>query len=360
MSLESTIAGTRAGVGLFEMDHRGLLEVAGEDRVRWLDGMISGDVEALAKAESGAGCRALLLTNRGAIIADLHVARIDDVFLLESLASAIPRIREALERLLIADDVELRDRSRDFAVLGLEGPRATERLRRVTGGDFVGLARESWTRTKIAGCEVLVAAFGFSGESAYQLRMKPKERARVEKALVEAGAEDGSVRGDLEALEVLRVEAGIPLLGAELDEEVLPPEARLEDAISTEKGCYVGQEIVARLRARGQVRHLLVGLRLEASVPPPADTKLRVDGRVTGELTSIVRSPTQGVIALGYVRREHAEPGTCVEFEFEGESGIGRVVALPFVEGTRVEEDRDPGTKSGEPGRSDPPPTATL
>jgi len=152
----------------------------------------------------------------------------------------------------------------------------------------------------------------------------------VEEALFAAAEALGPpalVRGTSEALEILRVEAGIPLLGQELDDDVLPPEARLERAIATNKGCYVGQEIIARLRARGQVNHLLVGLRLEGADLPAVGTKLSAAGRETGEITSVARSPSQGPIALGYVRREHAAEGTEVDLD----GGRARVAALPFV-----------------------------
>jgi aminomethyltransferase len=164
--------------------------------------------------------------------------------------------------------------------------------------------------------------------------MHPDDRGRVEEALAAAAKGEMLVHGSFEALEILRVEAGLPALGSELDEEVLPPEARLERAISTSKGCYVGQEIVARLRARGQVNHLLVGLRLESPLLPDVGTKLSVDGRTTGELTSVVLSPSEGPIALGYVRREHAEVGT--QIEIAGQRA--RIAALPFVEGLPVAE----------------------
>ena len=326
MSIEEIVRGTRRGVGLFDMSHRGLLEVRGEDRVRWLDGMISGDVEALEAEAVGAGCYATLLTNRGAIVADMHVGRFEDVYLLESLGSEVSRIKETLERYVIADDVTLVDRSGAQDVLGLEGPEATRVLEEVTSGAIAGLSPEHWLETRVDGRDVLIAAFGWSGEAAYQLRMDPADRAAIEERLSEASV-GRLVRGDAEALEVLRVEAGIPALGAELDEEVLPPEARLERAISTSKGCYVGQEIVARLRARGQVNHLLVGFRIDATSSPAADTPLTSEGRATGEFTSVVRSPSEGLIGLGYVRREHAVPGTSVEFE----GGRADVVDLPFV-----------------------------
>lgn len=345
MSVEEIVSRTRSGVGLFDMAHRGLIEVRGADRVRWLDGMISGDVEALESAASGAGCYATLLTNRGAIVADLHVARIDESFLLESLRSEISRIIETLERYVIADDVELRDCSEEYACLGLEGPQAPALLEKITGGDIANLEPECWAESRIADRKVLVAAFGFSGESAYQLRMKPSDRRAIEEALKANSKDKGFVRGNPEALEVLRVEAGIPALGAELDEDVLPPEARLERAISINKGCYVGQEIVARLRARGQVNHLLVGLRIDSSTLPPSGAELSADGRVTGELTSIVLSPTEGPIALGYVRREHAAAGTAVEFD----GGRASVATLPFVASAAVEESTRTRSQSADP-----------
>jgi folate-binding protein YgfZ len=329
VNLENIVATTRTSVGLYDMAHRGLIEVRGSERERWLDGMISGDVQALSSAESGAGCYATLLTNRGAIVADMHVARIGEYFLLESLRSAVPHICETLERYIIADDVALVDRSDDYSNLGLEGPLSRSLLDSVSGGAVASLEPECWTEATIADRDVLIAAFGFSGEAGFQLRIAPDARPAVEEAL-RGAANEGEIalaEGSFEALEALRVEAGIAALGAELDEEVLPPEARLEHAISTTKGCYVGQEIVARLRSRGQVNHLLVGLTLEGPALPAPGAKLTVEGRKSGELTSVVRSPTMGSIALGYVRREHSTEGTRVDVE----GGLARVVSLPFV-----------------------------
>ena len=334
MNSGEIVRGTRVGVGLFDMAHRGLLEVRGEDRVRWLDGMISGDVQALERAASGAGCYATLLTNRGAIIADLHVARFVDSYLLESLRSEMPRILETLERYVIADDVALADRSAEFATLGLEGPEAPAVVERATNGQIAELQAEHWVESTIGDRTVLVAGFGFSGESGFQLRMKADDREGVEEALASAAKGETLVHGNFEALEILRIEAGLPALGAELDEEVLPPEARLERAISTSKGCYVGQEILARLRARGRVNHLLVGLRLESPALPMVGAELMANGRVTGELTSVALSPTEGPIALGYVRREHAETGTQIELD----GARARIAALPFVAGLAVAE----------------------
>ena len=341
MNLEEIIAGTRSRAGLFVMEDRALLEVRGEDRVRWLDGMISGDVQALEGADAGSGCYATLLTNRGAIVADLHVGRLGEVFFLESRRDQIAKIQETLERFIIADDVTLVDRSGDLAALGIEGPRAGEILDSAIG-TRLDLSPESWAECEVGGCPIRVGAFGFSGEKAFQIYVAADDRRAVEQALEAAGSESGLVSGDATALDVMRIEAGIPMLGVELDETVLPPEARLERAISTSKGCYVGQEIVARLRARGQVNHLLVGLQIEGEALPDADTLLHVNGRRSGEVTSSAISPTFGPIALGFVRREHSEIGTRVEFE----GGAARVAALPFFGSSS-------GSSSGSPSESD-------
>lgn len=319
----------RAGVGLFELEDRGLLEVRGTDRVRWLDGMITADVKALDRRGDGAGAAALLLTHRGAIVADLHVVRIGDALLLECRRDGLPKVRAALERRIIADDVVLADRSEDFAVLGVEGAGSAAVVARVLD-EGVPPARDDWRSARIAGVAVLVAGFGWSGEQAFQIRMAKASRERVRDAIEQAARAAGvdCIRGDRALLELLRVESGIPALGSELDEEVLPPEARLEPAIAVNKGCYVGQEIVARLRSRGQVNHLLVGLRIDGDVGPQPGAALSVAGRTTGELTSVVHSPSEGWIALAYVRREHAEPGTAVAI---AGGGSARVAALPFV-----------------------------
>ena len=255
-SLEATVATTRRTAGLFRTDALGLLSVHGEDRVRWLDGMISGDVERLEREGEGAGCYATLLTNRGRIIADLHVGRLGDGFVIVAQRDAIGRVRETLDRFIIADDVTLEDESPGEEAFALEGPRAASVLRGIAEGlrdasdpvDEV-LAPTTWSSATIAGVPVRVGAFGVSGEVAFRIFVARAEADAVFDALVGTTAGIGGVVGDAAALEVLRVEAGRPCLGAELDEDVFPPEAHLEHAIATDKGCYVGQEIVARLRS---------------------------------------------------------------------------------------------------------------
>lgn len=334
----------RAGLGIFARSDRALLEVRGADRVRWLDGMLTQDVKRLAARGEGAGAHALFLTHRGAIVADLRVGIVGETLVLECERSELDPIREALAKRIIADEVELSDRLRDQDALGIEGPGAEAVLAGVLEAGSPP-ADGHWLRSRIAGSPVLVAAIGWSGERAYQLHFAPTVRGDVEAALEAAAAGLGvdCVRGDASLQEILRVEAGIPRQGSELDEEVLPPEARLESAIATNKGCYVGQEIVARLRSRGQVNHLLVGLRLAGGAAPERGARLSFEGRAIGELTSVVDSPSEGRIALGYVRREQAEPGLVLEVEGAGRATVS---ALPFVP-LRAHASDDPAARAG-------------
>lgn len=321
---QALAAAVRRGAGLFPLADRGLLEVSGSDRVRWLDGMVSNDVSALEPGAERSGCYALLLTPQGRIVADLRVLLRPESLWLETDAGAVARVVERLERFIVADDVRLSDRSTETARLGLEGP-AAEAVLRALGAE-TRLAAGACGEARLAGAEVLVAAYGWSGEPAYQIFCETPAAAAVEAALLEAGRECGLVRAGPEVLEILRIEAGVPRFGRELDEDVLPAEARLERAVSRSKGCYTGQEVVARMESRGRVAHLLVGLRCE-DAPPGAGEAIRAGEKRVGEVTSACRSPAAGAIALAYVRRAHAEPGT--ELAVGGRSA--RVAPLPFT-----------------------------
>ncbi len=331
------VGAVRRAVALFDLSDgrgsdRGLIEVTGSDALRWLDGMLSNDVVAIGRGSEQSGCYATALTPKGRIIADVHVLARDGGYWLELAADVIPDLVSRLRRYIIADDVELADRTPDFARLGVEGPSASALLLAAAAelgesARLTGLAQDSWCELQIADAAVSAARFGWSGEDAYQLFIPRASRDQVAAALEAAGDGLGLVTGSFAALEVLRIEAGIPRLGAELDEDVFPDEARLDAAISRTKGCYTGQEIVARLYSRGAVNHLLVGLHFDGDVSPQPETELFSDGRRCGEVTSSCVSPTAGAIGLGYLRRNLADPGTVVR----AAETQATVVALPIV-----------------------------
>jgi folate-binding protein YgfZ len=306
----------RRGAGLFALDQRGVVHVGGGDALRWLNGMITADVAALEPDTDGAHVHALLLTPIGRIIAELHVVARPDGFWLELQRDVLGEVIARLEKYVIADDVSLRDASDAWRRLGVEGPQAEAIL--------------DAARPALDAAGVVTARFGWSGERAVQLFAPAAAIGAVIDALADAGRERDLIEADADTLEVLRIESGTPRQGAELDEEVLPPEARLDECVSTTKGCYTGQEVIARIASRGQVKHLLVGLRLEAGKLPPPGAPIQVDGRRVGEVTSAAHSNPAGAIALGYVQRPHDLPDTVVDVG----GRAARVAALPFVTGS--------------------------
>jgi folate-binding protein YgfZ len=305
----------RRGAGLFALEQRGVVHVGGGDALRWLNGMITADVAALEPGGDGAHAHALLLTPIGRIVAELHVVARSDGFWLELQRDVLGDVVARLEKYVIADDVILEDVSDSWRRLGLEGPQAAAIL--------------DAARPALDAAGAVTVRFGWSGEPSVQIFVPAAELDAVSAALIEAGRDRGLIEADAETFEVLRIEAGTPLQGAELDEEVLPPEARLDACVSTTKGCYTGQEVIARIASRGQVKHLLVGLRLEAGELPPAGTPLQLDGRRVGEITSAAHSNRAGAIALAYLQRPHDRAGTAVDVA----GRVARVAALPFVTG---------------------------
>ena len=336
------LAGAREAPTLFELSGprygRGLVAVTGADAPRWLDGMVTNDIPAISSGNDPNGCYAALLTPKGRIVADLNVLAREDGYWLETAVFAVGDAIARLDKYIVADDVELADRSAELARTALEGPGSRGLLEQVAAVDLAAVPEHGWRTGRIAGAEVTLVRTGFTGGDAWQLLAPAEASAGVSDALRDAGAGAAS----LDALDVLRIEAGVPLLGPELDEEVFPDEARLESAISRTKGCYTGQEIVARLYSRGAVNHLLVGLRFQGEAPPPAGTELFAGGKRTGEVTSSCVSPVAGAIGIGYVRRDQAEARETVRWQGDDDAGDAAVVDLPIVPSRRDPARHDP------------------
>jgi folate-binding protein YgfZ len=329
LNVESCAVAVRRGAGLMRELPRAVIQVVGSDRTRWLNSMITNDVSSLAVGPANSGRYAALLSPKGRIIADLQVLERGDAYWLDVDAAAAVLVLETLGRYIVADDVELADRSADFDRLGVEGPALFD----VVGGMARGLELlepDACTEVDLDGSAVTVARFGWSGEAALQFFAPAGTGSKLAERLIDAGTAAGLVEASSEVLETLRIEAGIPRFGAELDESVLPAEVGLERAIAIDKGCYMGQEVVERMRSQGQASHRLVGLVAageEVFVPGEA---LSSGGKSVGEVTSACRSEGIGSIALAFVRRAFAEPGTQLEV-------AGREVSiapLPFVAGS--------------------------
>jgi folate-binding protein YgfZ len=316
MDLFERIAG--APVARLDLAARGRLSVSGTDRVRFLDGMLTNHVEALRLHEA---CYAALLDRKGRILADLNVLRFADAVLLDTAEGTHEAVAAALQRHVVADDVEIEDLRERWGHCAFEGPGAAEAVSRLGG------------RAPAPGC---LEAGTHDGDTVWWLGGGRVTRAGVQvlgpRHAVGALADRSRLpQISPEQREALRIEAGLPACGSEMTERTLPAEAGIEHAISFTKGCFIGQEIVSRLRSRGGVNRQLVKLRAESRVAPR--DPIVAAGAEVGTVTSAVLSPASGPLALGYVRTGYAEPGTRVEI-----AGVPAVVVgLPVEEGSGAE-----------------------
>jgi folate-binding protein YgfZ len=299
----------REAAGVLVRESRRVIEVGGPEAADYLQGQVTNDVEALA---SGEGCYSALLDRKGHMQADMRILRLDDAFGIGTEAIAAPAIIAHLERYKIGRDVEVLDRSGELAVLSVIGPAASELA---LGGP---LGPEHAHREEIVGG---VSAVAIATDLGVDFTVARGEVVAIRDALLAAGVEPVSEA----AAEIVRVESGRPRFGHEMTTATMPQEAGInERAVSFTKGCYIGQETVARLHYRGKPNRALRGLRL--SSPAGAGDAIRLGDRELGQVGTAVISPAHGPIALAIVRRE-AGPGTAVEV---GEDGRAEVVELPF------------------------------
>jgi folate-binding protein YgfZ len=309
----------RHGVALLDLGFRTLVRAVGDDRVTFLQGMLTNDVAALAP---GAGCPALLLTVQGRVTADVRVAALVDALLLDVDGRARADLEEALGKLIIADDVALCDPGAPLALVGLEGPGAAA----LVGDAAAGLAPYAHVETTVSGIPLRVVRASEVRGPGFVLHVLASRGGELWDALAGAGARPCG----MEALEGRRVEVGVPRIGVDMNTTTLALEVPVEDAISHTKGCYLGQEVVARGTARGHVNRRLVGLVLEGPAPSPGEPLVR-EGREVGRLTSVAHAFGLGKFAaLGFVRREHWDPGTELAVGHSGAT-LARVAEWPLA-----------------------------
>lgn len=320
----------RETAALFPLTWRGALRFAGPDRRQWLQGQVTNDVQRLP---DGAWNEAAMLNLQGHVLAWMRLFALPDALLADLPAVIVTATAQTLDRYLIMEKVEIEDATGDWRLFSIQGPRAAEAVRAATGVDAVPLAPHTLTvQEGPGGAPLIVARATQTGESGFDLFAAAEVAALLWARLSEAVRGVGGRPAGWEALNTLRVEAGLPWWGHELDPAIVPLEARLERAISMTKGCYLGQEIIARIDARGQVNNLLGGLRLKSdALPVPGSPILGGEKRI-GRVTTAVRSPALGAsIALAFLRREWTEPGRPVLIEAKGARVPAQVQPLPFV-----------------------------
>ncbi len=308
---------------LFYVDRsdRGRLRLTGKDRQSFLQGMVSNDVGRLMP---GQGCYAFLLDATGHVLADVRVLCLENALLLDVEPGMASFVAETLDRYLIMEKVRITDVSEELRQYTLVGREAPDVLARLGVNDAASWSEGGNTTLKIGDETAIVAAVRLASVPAFDLYLPASVN------ISDTLESEGAVASMSEALESLRIEAGVPRFGVDMDSRVLAPETeqRLR-GVSYRKGCYIGQEIVARIDARGHTNRSFTGFYLPpGEVLPVAETPVTVDGRDVGRITSATLSPTLGVpIALGYLRHEYLLPGTRVTVAGQWAT----VAALPFV-----------------------------
>ena len=322
-------------VGMIVRVAQGTIFVSGVDRASWLQGLLTNDITTLGQ---GRGCYAAWLTPQGRMITDMRVLELGDRILLGVAAPSAAALATRLEQLVFTEDVQVQNASDRFDVVRVVGPLAAESIvvaltalmgrSTITGAELAQWVEYQNAVFSIRDADVIVVRDDGLGVPGYDI--DSTIGADVRRALEQAGV----AHLDESGAETLRIEAGRPLFGVDMDTDTIPLEAGIQDrAISFSKGCYVGQEVIVRVMSRGHGRVVrkLVGLALEGGRVPNAGEPLFANGHEIGRVTSATRSPALGrPIALGYVHRDFAEPGNRVALtNVSGESAI--VTQLPFV-----------------------------
>jgi folate-binding protein YgfZ len=305
------------GAAVFDLGWQAKLQISGKDRTRWLNGMITNNIRDLAP---GRGVYAFILTPQGHNQGDLTAYNRGDYLLATTDRDQVEKVTSVLKKYIIMDKVEIEDISEKLVSIGVAGPKAAETLTKA-GIDASQLERGELVDAVWREIEITVVRNSHPQMDACEVWLAPENVEKLWDALVAAGATPvGSG-----ALEMYRIVRGVPRYGSDLRERDLPQETGQEHALNFSKGCYIGQEIVERIRARGNVHRTFLGFEVEGEPPQPG-TKVRANEKDMGEITSATRLPGGRTLAIGYLRREVATPGTAVQI---GEQNA-TVRNLPF------------------------------
>ena len=280
----------REGAAWLALSSRGRIRVTGEDRVRLLHAMCSNHIERL---KPGEGCYAFFLSPQGRILADAVILALPDALWIGTEPETRHSLYAHLDKYIIADDVTLEDATDETAQVGVEGPLAGEVLAKV------GAPIPAAPYTHASWGDRLVVSFSTTGQPGCSIVAPAAMRDALVRDLLAAGAAAASA----EDARIVRLELGRPRYGEDISDRWLPHETQVLSAVHFNKGCYIGQEIVERIRSRGGVHRLLAPLEIESSAPPPPGAKILLEESEVGEVTSAAYSPARGkMVALGYLR----------------------------------------------------------
>jgi folate-binding protein YgfZ len=315
--------------GLIDLSARGRILISGSEAVMFLNGLVTNDMKTLAV---NTWMPAVFPNVQGRLLAAVRIIHRADGFLIDTEAATRETVVKLLERFTLAGDFRLADLTENTAQLSIQGAKATEILAAIFGEMPANLGRDAVASVDWQGKQVTIIRATHTAEDGFDLFIDVTEVEALRDAFIDAGAQPV---GD-DTVEILRLEAGIARYGIDMDETSVVTETNLDDAVSFTKGCYLGQEIIARIKYRGHVAKKLAGLIFEAEASLESGAKIfSSDDKEIGRVTSVGFSPRLArTIALGYVKYDYLEPGTGVKV-LAGEIEIpGQVTRLPFVRGS--------------------------
>ncbi|MBM3932717.1 MAG: aminomethyl transferase family protein [SAR202 cluster bacterium] len=314
----------KSGVALVDRSALGRLAVKGKDALDLLSRL---STNALLDLAPGRGMQTVLTSNKGRIVDVLTVLRQDDRLLVLTSPATRQKVAEWMDFYTFTEDVAVKDVTLDTAMLSLSGPRAGEVLDAMSCMSASALAPYEHVYTGLGDVEAMVARTDFTGLPGFDIIAPAAHAEALRNTLLSAGEPLGIAAATQEAVEIVRIERGVPAYGKELGEDYNPLEAGLIGLVSFTKGCYIGQEVVTRLNTYQKVQKQLVALRWDGAADVQAGAPLMMDGKKAGVVTSAARLPGSGTgIGLGYVRKAQAEAGT----KLEGPGGAAVEVISSF------------------------------
>jgi folate-binding protein YgfZ len=316
------------GAGILNFPSRGLIEVSGSEAIQFLNGLITNDV---AKLENNEWMQAAFPNAQGRLLAMVRVLKSDDKFLFDVDAANREKILQNLMRFTFAGDFKVIDLSDNYSLISIQGKRAAEIILQIPNSKFqIPEIKNQISVFEFQNSKIQIVRAPHAAENNFDLFVPNSLSENLQNKFSEFGA----IQINEEVREVLRIEAGIPKYGVDMDESTIVLETGLDEAVSFNKGCYIGQEIIARIHFRGHVAKRLSGLILEETIEiQPGDQLKSAEGKAAGRITSTVFSPSlDKQIALALVRYEFLAPETKL-FVVRGENQLteAKVIELPFV-----------------------------
>jgi folate-binding protein YgfZ len=316
----------RESVGLLDKNYRAYLEFTGPDRARYLNAILTNDIKGL---QENHGTVSLFLSPQGHIQAEIETYAHGDTLLCVSYAMLRERLIPAMDKYIIMDDVTLADRTQAFATLALEGPKAAAVTSVLAGVELASMDNLESLEENVGGIPCRVSKRSLGGVAGAEFLVSRERAEELWRILIEEARCEGGGPAGYKALNTVRLEQGVPWFGYDFGEKQIPHEAGLQEShISYTKGCYTGQEIVERVRSRGQVNRVRVSLKFDTTGGPSANTPLLAERKEVGFVTRSGFSPTMNAwIGMGYVRREKSTMGAVLDLT----DGKATVVAPPMI-----------------------------